>query len=140
MALLVDGSVLPSNSNDIGILLFGGVLSLLGQMLTTVALKMESAGKVALTLKSSQILFSFMFQILLFDVSYHINLLLNRTEIRKNFNNVFLSNKYSLTESHDIVTIVGTSISKQYRRRCNYCNCPTIFRDEQPNKREIEIR
>ena len=69
MALLVDGSVLPNNSNDIGILLFGGVLSLLGQMLTTVALKMESAGKVALTLKSSQILFSFMFQILLFGVS-----------------------------------------------------------------------
>ena len=69
MALLVDGSVLPKNRNDIGIVLFGGMLSSLGQLLTTLALKMELAGKVALTVKSSQILFSFIFQMLLFDVS-----------------------------------------------------------------------
>ena len=69
MALLVDGSVLPKNRNDIGLVLFGGMLSLLGQLLTTLALKMELAGKVALAVKSSQILFSFIFQMLLFDVS-----------------------------------------------------------------------
>ena len=69
MALLFDGPVLPKKWNDIGILLFAGMLMLLGQFLTTIALKMELAGKVALTVKSSQILFSFMFQILIFDVS-----------------------------------------------------------------------
>ena len=84
MAILVDGSVLPKNSNDIGILVFGGMLSLLGQLLTTVALKMELAGKVALAVKSSQILFSFIFQILLFDVSKNNNFRLSITVIREN--------------------------------------------------------
>ena len=84
MAILVDGSVLPKNSNDIGILVFGGLLSLLGQLLTTVALKMELAGRVALAVKSSQILFSFIFQILLFDVSKNNNFRLSITVIREN--------------------------------------------------------
>ena len=69
MALSIDGSVMPKTWSDSGILLFGGMLSLLGQLLTTIALKLEMAGKVALTLKSSQILFSFVFQVLIFYVS-----------------------------------------------------------------------
>ena len=72
MALIIDGSVLPKTWMDTGILLVGGMLSLLGQFLTTIALKLESAGKVALSIKASQILFSFIFQILLFDVSNYV--------------------------------------------------------------------
>ena len=64
---------------DTGILLLGGMLSLLGQFLTTIALKLESAGKVALSIKASQILFSFIFQILLFDVSSYVILWLIKT-------------------------------------------------------------
>jgi len=67
MALIIDGSVLPKVGSDIFILLLGGVLGLLGQFFTTVSLKIESAGKVALAVKSSQILFSFILQVFVFD-------------------------------------------------------------------------
>ena len=81
MALIIDGSILPKTWMDTGILLVGGMLSLLGQFLTTIALKLESAGKVALSIKASQILFSFIFQILLFDVSNYVILWLIKTTV-----------------------------------------------------------
>lgn len=69
MSLFVDDNVLPTRASDIFILLLGGMLGLLGQFFTTMSLKLEYAGKVALTVKSTQILFSFIFQTILFDVS-----------------------------------------------------------------------
>ena len=75
MAMISDGSVLPKAGSDIFILLLGGVFGLLGQFFTTMSLKLEYAGKVALTVKSSQILFSFIFQVLVFEVSLFLNYL-----------------------------------------------------------------
>ena len=69
MSLFVHDNVLPTATSDIFVLLIGGIFGLLGQFFTTMALKFESAGKVALTVKSTQILFSFIFQALIFDVS-----------------------------------------------------------------------
>ena len=69
ITLVLDDCLLPKRKTDIFLLLLGGVLSLLGQFFTTMALKLEYAGRVALTVKSTQILFSFIFQALIFDVS-----------------------------------------------------------------------
>ena len=69
MSLVLDDCLLPKSKTDIFILLLGGVLSLLGQFFTTMALKLKYAGRVALTVKSTQILFSFIFQALIFEVS-----------------------------------------------------------------------
>ena len=69
MALWSDGTVLPKTTSDIPIILLGGLFSLLTNFCVTMAMKMELAGKVALTAKSTQILFSFIFQVLFFNVS-----------------------------------------------------------------------
>ena len=69
MAVWNDGTVLPKSSSDIPIIFLGAMFSLLTNFCVTMATKMEMAGKVALTAKSTQILFSFIFQILFFNVS-----------------------------------------------------------------------
>ena len=46
-----------------------GLMSFLGQLLLTVSLKVEEAGKVSIIRKSADILFAFAFQIIIFEVS-----------------------------------------------------------------------
>ena len=45
-----------------------GLISFLGQLLLTVSLKVEEAGKVSIIRKSADILFAFAFQIIIFEV------------------------------------------------------------------------
>ena len=47
-----------------------GLISFLGQLLLTVSLKVEEAGKVSIIRKSADILFAFAFQIIIFEVSW----------------------------------------------------------------------
>ena len=47
-----------------------GLPSFVAQTMLTVAVQLEHAGKVSLMRKSGDILFSFLFQILIFNVSY----------------------------------------------------------------------
>ena len=46
-----------------------GLLSFLAQILLTVSLQLEEAGKVSIMRKAGDILFAFLFQILIFNVS-----------------------------------------------------------------------